>query len=71
MMKMLHNLFIINYIFKIASLSTILSNLSNYALTSISSIKLRKGLQPILKSLSDFYSQMLICFSYLIANDIS
>jgi hypothetical protein len=44
---------------------------SNFALALISSTKLEKGLQPILRSLGQFCSQKIIYINYLIANDIS
>jgi high-affinity nickel permease len=60
MNKISHNLFfIINYIFKISSLSNVFpssfDSSFNSALVSISSTKLEKGLQPILRSLGPIF----------------
>ncbi len=66
--------FMINYIFKISSfsnVSSIFSNSSfNFASASISSTKLKNGLQPILMSLGQFLFTKINYLNYLIANDL-
>jgi hypothetical protein len=52
---MLHNFLHNELYFKISSFSTVFSN--SFASISINFTKLEKGLQPILESLGQFFSQ--------------